>query len=346
MPTPLVQVEQLTRRFGGTVAVDGLSFSIEKGEIVGFLGPNGAGKTTTLRMLCSFLPPSSGRAAIAGHDVFSESLEVRRRVGYLPEAVPLYPELRVSEYLGFRSRIKEIPRRNRAGCIDSAIERCGLGEVRRRIVGQLSRGYRQRLGLADALLHDPPILILDEPTVGLDPNQVRQARELVRGLGEDHTVFLSTHILPEVEALCSRVLILHRGRLAAEGDPQTLKARLERGTAVLEVEIRGPASEVAEALEALDGVASLRAPASPAAGEPGRFLVEAAPERDLREPIFRLCVARDWVLLGLTTRGSTLEDLFVDLTTREPAAPGEHSADGPQAGGEATAGDAPTGGPT
>jgi len=319
MPAPLVEVEQLTRRFGSTLAVEDLRFSIEKGEIVGFLGPNGAGKTTTLRMLTSFLPPSSGRAAIAGHDVFSQSLEVRRRVGYLPEAVALYPELRVSEYLVFRSKIKEIPRKNRTGRIAGVIERCGLGQVRTRIVGQLSRGYRQRLGLADALLHDPPILILDEPTVGLDPNQVRQARALIRELGEDHTVLLSTHILPEVEALCGRVLILDQGRLVAEGEPAELKARLA-GAAGLDAEVRGaPADEIVRALQALPGAAAVQL-----LGEgdgTSRLHVRALGDADLREAVFRQCVERGWVLLGLTASAGTLEDLFVNLTTHEPAGP-------------------------
>ena len=316
MPAPLVQVDQLCRRFGNTLAVDGLSFSIKKGEIVGFLGPNGAGKTTTLRMLTSFLPPSSGRASIAGHDVFQDSLEARRHVGYLPEAVPLYPELRVSEYLGFRSQIKELPRKDRKSRIASAIERCGLGDVQRRIVGQLSRGYRQRLGLADALLHDPPILILDEPTVGLDPNQVRLARNLIRELGKDHTVLLSTHILAEVEALCGRVLILDQGKLVAEGEPATLKARLSGATA-LNVEIRGaPTTEIAAALKSLTGAEAVEAPAD-AGVEAARLRIEVAAKADLREAVFRLCVDRGWVLLGLSASAGTLEDLFVDLTTHQ-----------------------------
>jgi len=329
MTVPLIQADQLTRRFGEATAVDRLDFSIARGEIVGFLGPNGAGKTTTLRMLTCFLPPSAGQALIGGHDCFRDSLAARRLVGYLPEAVPLYPEMRVSEYLSFRSHIKEIPRNNQKQRIATAVERCGLGDVHTRIIGQLSRGYRQRVGLADALLHDPPILILDEPTVGLDPNQVRQARELIRALGADHTVLLSTHILPEVEALCGRVLILHRGRLVAEGEPATLKARLT-GAGLLEVQLRGAPPDVLHAaLAALDGVLAVQAepgetapvaPAEPAASpapDGARFTLHIAEGRDLREAVFRLCVDRGFVLLGLAARGGTLEDLFVKLTTRE-----------------------------
>jgi ABC-2 type transport system ATP-binding protein len=214
---PAIEVEGLTKRYGPTVAVDGISFTVEPGEIVGFLGPNGAGKTTTLRILTCFIPASAGHARVAGHDVFRESTAVRRKVGYLPENVPLYREMRVREYLDYRAALKQVPRRERALRVGEALDKVRISDHADRIIGHLSKGYRQRVGLADALVHDPAVLILDEPTVGLDPNQVREVRDLVKGLAEKRTVLFSTHVIPWVEEVCQRVIVIGKGRILADG---------------------------------------------------------------------------------------------------------------------------------
>src|SRR5438093_3475295 len=212
----MIQVEHLTKYFGPVLAVDDVSFTVDKGEIVGFLGLNGAGKTTTMRILTSYLPATSGVARVAGYDVMMQSMEVRRNIGYLPESVPLYPEMRVEEYLNYRAKLKGVDRKERHKRIDFCLDRCRIREVRRRLLGTLSKGYRQRVGLADAMIHDPPILILDEPTVGLDPLQIRETLGLIRSLGQNHTILFSTHILAEVEAICERVIIIQRGRICLD----------------------------------------------------------------------------------------------------------------------------------
>ena len=245
----MIRLERLTKRYGTVKAVERVSFEVGRGEIVGLLGPNGAGKTTTMRMLTTYLPPTSGRAALAGHDVLDEPLEVRRRVGYLPESVPLYTEMRVREYLTFRSKLKDVPRARRRAAIDEVIARCQLGEVENRVLGHLSKGFRQRVGLAEAMVHDPDILILDEPTAGLDPIQIREVRALIRELGDRHTILLSTHIMSEVEAVCGRVIIIARGRIAED---QPLD-RLQSESAII-LEARGPADAIRNALQSAPGV--------------------------------------------------------------------------------------------
>src|SRR3954463_8340107 len=245
----MIEVERLTRRFGTVKAVDGVTFAIGRGEIVGLLGLNGAGKTTTMRMLTTFLQPTSGRATLAGHDVLDDPLEVRRSVGYLPESVPLYTEMRVREYLAYRARLKDVPRARRAAAIRDVVARCQLGDVEDRILGHLSKGYRQRVGLAEAMVHDPDILILDEPTAGLDPIQIREVRALIRELGARHTILLSTHIMSEVEAVCSRVIIIAQGKIAV--DERLDRLRTE-STIVLEA--RGPADAIHRGLETVPGV--------------------------------------------------------------------------------------------
>src|SRR5438093_128146 len=235
----MIQVDDLTKLFGPVLAVDHINFQVSRGEIVGFLGPNGAGKTTTMRILTSYLPATSGIAKVAGFDVMTESMDVRRNIGYLPESVPLYPEMRVEEYINFRAKLKGVSRKDRPGRLEYCLDRCRLREVRRRLVGTLSKGYRQRVGLADAMVHDPPIFILDEPTSGLDPLQIRETLALIKELGEKHTVLLSTHILSEVEAICERVIIINAGRV---GLSQTLD-EIE-SQAVIMVEARGPADQI------------------------------------------------------------------------------------------------------
>jgi len=310
----MIRVQNLTKRYVDQLAVEGVTFSCAKGEILGFLGPNGAGKTTTMRMLCGFLPATSGRAEVAGYDVASHSLEVRRRIGYLPENVPLYPEMRVGEYLDFRSRLKRVPRGDRSRAIADAMERCGLGEVSERIIGQLSKGFRQRLGLADALLARPPILILDEPTVGLDPNQIREVRQLIRELGKEHTIVLSTHILPEVEMTCGRVVIIHRGRVVAQDTPERLRSEVGQQRTIL-VEARAAGAELRDARGRLPSVQSVTLK-SEAEGI-ATVTVEAKPGDDPREAIFALAAERGFALRELHAETLTLEDVFYEITTRE-----------------------------
>ncbi len=321
----MIQVENLTKRYAATTAVDGVSFQVHPHEVLGFLGPNGAGKSSTLRVLTCFHPPTAGRVTVDGHDVVAEPAEVKRVVGYLPENVPLYPEMRVHEYLRYRAALKGVPRSRRRQAVDGAIERCGVGQVRRRIVGQLSKGFRQRVGLADALVGDPRILVLDEPTIGLDPNQIRQVRELIRELGRERTVILSSHILPEVEAVCSRVLIIHRGRLVGQGRPEELRSGLAGGRVVLAVEIRDPEGRAAAALAGVPGVAEV---GPPGVRDDGVLALDlrVEPGADVRERIFDAAVAGGFKLVGLSSHMASLEDIFVQITTREeveedPAAP-------------------------
>ena len=309
----MIEVRQLVKRYGPTVAVDGISFEVERGEIVGFLGPNGAGKTTTLRILAGFMPATAGSARVAGHDVFSESLDIRRNIGYLPEGVPLYPEMRVQEYLTYRARVKGIRRRDRRNRVGHVMERCGVTEVRRKLIGSLSKGYRQRVGLAEALVHDPPVLILDEPTIGLDPNQIRHVRQLIRDLGEDHTVLLSTHILPEVEMVCQRVVILHNGRLVFQDSLDAINRQGADKTLVT-AEVRAPADAATSALLDLPGVLDLR---WEEAGAFTRLELRVDPASDVREQVFQCAVRKGWTLRELRWDRPSLEDIFVRLTARE-----------------------------
>ncbi|HRZ11865.1 MAG TPA: ATP-binding cassette domain-containing protein [Kiritimatiellia bacterium] len=311
----MIRVTHLTKRFAGCVAVDDVSFRIEPGEVVGFLGVNGAGKTTTLRILSCYLPATSGTAEVAGFDVFRDSLEVRRRIGYLPENAPLYPEMRVDEYLRFRARLKGV---SPAACrrrVQEVKDRCGLKDAGRRIIGQLSRGYRQRVGLADCLVHDPELLILDEPTLGLDPAQVIQVRELIRALARRHTILLSTHILPEVEAVCRRVLIINRGRIVASDSPGQLRENLQSGARAV-TEIAGPADEVRRGLEALPDVRSVRPDEED--GPWRRYLIEGAHGTDVRPAVFELAARNGWPLRELRQERNTLEEIFVSLTGTAP----------------------------
>ena len=308
----MIEAQNLTRQFGGFTAVAGVSFAVPEGEIVGILGPNGAGKTTTIRMITGFLPPSSGRVTLGGRDLFGDDVAVRRDIGYLPENVALYPEMRVEEYLTYRGRLERMDRAALRRRLAEVVERCLLGEVRRQIIGTLSKGYRQRVGLAAAILHDPKVLVLDEPTVGLDPKQIVAIRELIRELGQKHTLLLSTHILPEVELLCQRVLIIDRGRIVAEGSPEALRERWQ-GATVVTVELAAPAAGVAEALGALAGVEAVAAD-----GESGtRFRLDCAKGSDPRAEVFRAAVERGWTLVELAAERASLEDVFVRLTTRD-----------------------------
>ncbi len=316
----MINIENLTKTFAERVALKGISFRVGKGEIAGFLGPNGAGKTTTMRILTGFIPATSGKVEVAGYDVFEKPIEVKRRVGYMPESVPLYPEMRVSEYLAFRAAIKGIPRSRRLRQIDKAIELCHLVDARRRIIGQLSKGYRQRVGLADAILADPPLLVLDEPTIGLDPHQVRQVRSLIRAMASEHTILLSTHILPEAETLCSRILIINQGTIVGEGKPEDLRKGVHGGV-VLVVQGRGDGVAAQRSIEAIPGVRTVEGP-EPHADEPEVFVLKVTTESEtaVREAIFRAASEGGWVLRGLESVATSLEDVFVHITMADDAA--------------------------
>ena len=311
---PAIAITELSKRYDAVTALSKITLEVPPGEIMGFLGPNGAGKTTTLRILTGMIAPSDGSVRIDGLDVTERPVEVRRRIGYLPENVALYPELRVDEYLSYRARIKGVAGGDRRARIAAAVEQCALGDVQRRLIGRLSKGYRQRVALADCLLAQPKILILDEPTVGLDPHQIRQTRELITTLGRSATILLSTHILPEVEMICHRVAIIHQGRIVAVDTPAQLRQRL-RGTQLLRVQLRGEPSAIEGALKQLPGIAR-----ASVVGHTDGFAaaeVEAAPGADVREVIFRLAVERQWTLRELSQAQASLEDVFIHLTTTE-----------------------------
>src|SRR6202453_13732 len=249
----MIEVENFSKSYYGFRAVQGINFSLEKGGIVGFLGPNGAGKSTTMKVLAGYLPPTGGRIRIAGLDVGTDSIEVRKRIGYMPENVPLYTDMRVNEFLRFRAELKKVKRRNVKDRVETVKELCHLKDVENKIIGTLSKGYRQRVGLADAMVHDPELLILDEPTIGLDPNQIRSVREMIKDLGKHHTILLSTHILSEVELTCNRVLVINRGKIEASDTPANL-TKLVRGGGSVILEVKAPAAQVIAKLEALDNV--------------------------------------------------------------------------------------------
>jgi ABC-2 type transport system ATP-binding protein len=312
----MIEVENLTKRYGRHVAVDGISFSVQKGEILGFLGPNGAGKTTTMRVLTCYLPPTAGAARVAGYDVFAQPMEVKRRVGYIPETPPLYPDMSVDTYLDFVAKIKGVPSKERRSRLDDAVEKTRVGDVRHKLIGRLSKGYRQRVGLAAAILHNPDVLILDEPTAGLDPKQIIETRELIKRLGGEHTIVLSTHILPEVSMTCGRVVIINKGKVVAEGTPESLTQRL-RGAAALQIEVRGVADAVAATVRGVQGVKEVSVH-----GEQDGVAVldiDAETGSDVREELARAVVQAGHGLLGLRQHGLSLEDIFLHLTTTEPS---------------------------
>jgi ABC-2 type transport system ATP-binding protein len=314
---PMIKVEDLTKRYAGVTALNGVSFEVQRGEIVGFLGPNGAGKSTAMRILTGFIPATSGRVQVAGLDVFENSLEVRERVGYMPENNPLYTDMRVTEYLKFRAKLKRLPRTERKERIPEVMESTGIKDVAHRIIGHLSKGYRQRVGLADALLAEPDLLILDEPTIGLDPVQIRQVRQLIKDLGKRHTILLSTHILPEVEMTCNRVIIIHHGRILASDTPDSLTKTLNAG-GLIQVEVRGPVPEVQAGLRAVENVESVEAKQL----EDGFVQVMLAPKpgTDPREKVYQAVASHGWTLRELTRSRTTLEDIFVQITREEDEA--------------------------
>lgn len=306
----MIKVENLTKRYAGFAAIQNLSFEVEKGEIVGFLGPNGAGKSTTMKILTSYMPATSGRASIAGFDVFEQSMEARKRLGYLPENTPLYTDMRVGEYLRYRANLKGVEGRRVKERVGDVLELCNLRDVERKLIGALSKGYRQRVGLADALVHDPDLLILDEPTIGLDPNQIRHVRELIKNLATKRTVLISTHILPEVEIMCSRVIVIHKGQIRASDTAENL-LRNHRAAGSMRIEARTGSDDARSALAALPGVKDVSEERD---GEIGIYQLRLEANSDPSEEVMRLVTEKRWGLRELTRRRPTLEDVFVELT--------------------------------
>ena len=313
-PTPVIEVENLTKRYPGRTAISGLTFTVGQGEIVGLLGPNGAGKSTTMRILSCYLPATSGTARIAGHDVFTESEQVRRRLGYLPENNPLHLDMRVREYLKFRARLKGLSIGRSRDRVDHVTQQCGLADVSRKVIGQLSKGYRQRVGLADALVHEPDLIILDEPTIGLDPHQIRSVRQLIKDLGKSHTILISTHILPEVEMTCSRVLILHEGRIVAADTPANLQHSISTGDQVV-AEIAAPLEALRHAWENVPEIQHFDI--APSDGDYFRCMLTPRPGIDLRPQVFALVTENKWLLRELTHGRHSLEEIFVHLTRKD-----------------------------
>src|SRR5438552_10935695 len=307
----MIEVANLTKRSAGVTAVSNLSFPVARGEIVGLLGPNGAGKSTTMRILACYLPATSGTVRVAGLDVFRQSDEVRRRIGYMPENNPLHHDLRVREYLNFRARLTGLSSKSSRGRADIVMEQCGLTDVRRRIIGQLSKGYRQRVGLADALVHEPELIILDEPTIGLDPNQIRSVRQLIKNLAHAHTVLISTHILPEAEMTCNRMVIMYEGQILASGTAEELQRLMSNNTQVI-AEIAAPRDELQEFWAQVPEVEQFDISASE--GEYFRCALTPRDGLDLRPYVFDLARSRGWPLRELTRNRHTLEDIYVQVT--------------------------------
>jgi ABC-2 type transport system ATP-binding protein len=321
----VIAVRELTKVYGQTLAVDHISFDVSRGQIVGFLGPNGAGKSTTLKMLTCYLPPTSGGATVNGFDIFHQSLQVRQNLGYLPENVPLYTEMKVTEYLEFRGRLRKMDRTQLRQRIGYVVDRCWLKGVETKTIGHLSKGYRQRVGLADALLHNPAVLILDEPTVGLDPTQIRETRRLIKDLGGHHTVILSTHILPEVEATCDRAIVIAAGRIVAQGSPDELRAS-RRMTARVLIECKGPRKEVSTVLERVSGVHKVELLASAdgeeKSGDNGYVTaaLRAKEGYDIREEVARTLIQHGWPLREIRLEHASLEEFFIQVTADQAMA--------------------------
>ena len=307
----MIEVENLTKRYTGHAAVSDVSFTVTRGEIVGLLGPNGAGKSTIMRIMACYLPATSGTVRVAGHDVFAEADEVRRCIGYMPENNPLHRDMRVREYLKFRATLKGLSRSRCRDRLDVVLEQCGLAQVHRRIIGQLSKGYQQRVGLADALIHDPELIILDEPTIGLDPHQIRSVRQLIKDLGQQHTVLLSSHILPEVEMTCNRVVILHEGKILAADTTENLQQLMSDHGQII-AEIAAPWAELKALWEQWPEIQQFDM--APGEGEYVRCSLTSRAGVDLRPYIFSLVCDRGWHLRELTRSRHSLEDIFVQVT--------------------------------
>jgi ABC-2 type transport system ATP-binding protein len=306
----MIEVQNLSKSYSGFRAVQNLNFHVNRGEIVGFLGPNGAGKSTTMKILAGYQPPTDGQVNVAGFDVVSQSLDVRRHIGYMPENVPLYNDMRVDEFLRFRARLKNVPKAKLKERVETVKQLCSLKDVERKIIGTLSKGYRQRVGLADAMVHDPDLLILDEPTIGLDPHQIRAVRELIKDLGKKHTIILSTHILSEVEMTCNRVLIINHGRIEASDTPANL-TKLVRGGGSLRLEIKAPAADAKTKLAAVPDIEEVEVTAE---GEWAQLRIFSKPGADIRDNVYQLVKKEGWDLREMARERATLEEAFVELT--------------------------------
>jgi gliding motility-associated transport system ATP-binding protein len=314
----VIEVQHLTKRYGPVTAVDDISFSVQRGEILGFLGPNGAGKTTTMRVLTGYMPPTDGRAVVAGYDVFEQPIEAKRRTGYLPETPPLYPDMTVRDYLSFVSRIKGVPRAERTARVNEMMEKTRIADVANRHCGKLSKGYRQRVGLAQALMHNPDVLILDEPTAGLDPKQIIETRQLIKALAGDHTIILSTHILPEVSQTCQRVVIINRGKVVAVDTPDNLTSRLQ-GSETMYLQVDAGGADVATVLQRVSGVT--RVAVTDTKQQLVGYEVDSEAGRDVRRELAAAIVGRGWGLLEMRPMRLSLEEIFLHVTTEEtPAA--------------------------
>jgi ABC-2 type transport system ATP-binding protein len=306
----MIQVSHLTKMYGPRTAVNDLSFDVQKGEIIGFLGPNGAGKSTTMKILTGFMPATSGKATIAGYDVFEKPIEVKRNVGFLPETPPVYFEMQVDDYLDFSARLHGVAKGSVAKSVDTALQKTGLGDVRKRLIGNLSKGYRQRVGLAQALVHNPQVLILDEPTVGLDPKQIIEIRELIKGLAGDHTVVLSSHILPEVTATCQRIIVISKGRIVAEDTIERLTTRMNQGL-IYSLNVKSASSNGIDAIKRVSGVTAV-------SSSGGKLTVEIAPGiGEIRDKIVEAAVSQGMGVLEFSAERVSLEEVFLQLTTVE-----------------------------
>ena len=309
----MIQASGLTHYYGQHQAIADVSFGVNRGEILGFLGPNGAGKTTTMRIITGFMPPTRGKVTLGGYDVVEQSLEVRRRIGYLPETVPLYTEMTVTNYLKYMGTLRRMAPRQMGRRVNEVIDLCRLGDYRKSLIGKLSKGFRQRVGIAQAILHEPEVLVLDEPTIGIDPIQVVETRRLIQDLGKEQTVVLSSHILPEVSMICQRVLIIHQGKIVAEDTPDNLAQRLQ-GMDRLEVAVRGPVDQVLPALEKVKGVTKVTHHRTQ---EGDGYTIQVRRGQDLRDEISRAVISSGWSLLSMQQVGMSLEEIFLRLTTHE-----------------------------
>ncbi|KMP12663.1 MFS transporter [Candidatus Nitromaritima sp. SCGC AAA799-A02] len=306
----MIEVEQLSKSYGPRQAIRNLSFQIGKGEVVGFLGPNGAGKTTTMNILSCIMPASSGTARICGYDVFDQALEIRKLIGYLPETPPLYSDMTVSDYLTFAAQLRNVSKNKAASAVERVIEKCSIKDVRNRIIGRLSKGYQQRVGIAQALVHNPDILILDEPTIGLDPIQIIEIRKLIQELAESHTIILSSHILPEITQICKRVIIISEGEIAAVDSLEALTTQLRKGDRLL-LRVRQAGDGVVEKLRALNKVTAV------SSQDEGYFAVECEPNSNIQDEVARLALDQGWGIVELKPASMTLEDIFLKLTLEE-----------------------------
>ena len=312
----MIELKNITKYYGDFPAVTNISFKIEKGEIVGLLGPNGAGKSTTMKMITGFMPPTSGELSVGGNDIVSQSIEARRRIGYLPETVPLYTDMTVYSYIEYMGLLRGLNKKNIKSKVDNVIEICKLEDYRNSLISKLSKGFRQRVGISQAIIHEPEVLVLDEPTIGIDPNQVVETRQLIKNLSGEHTLILSSHILPEVSSICERVLIIHEGEIAASDTIENLSS-LMSGKNKVEADIIGSPQAIVTELEKIDGVKSVQFSINKSSNEFSTFSIESEINSDIRSEISKIIINNDWGLIRLQSMGMSLEDIFLQITTSE-----------------------------